>query len=49
MAVKVFPIFGNRSKIEKFDKSSNVKYYVLHNVLEPEEIKGRYNFNKKCK
>ena len=45
--VKQIPIFGNRSKIEKFDKSSNVKYYVLHNVLEPEEIKWYKSLGKK--
>ena len=36
--VKQIPIFGNKTKIKKFDESSNVKYYVLHNEIDPNKI-----------
>ena len=40
-------IYGNKTEIEKFDKSSNVKYYVLHNEIDPNVIKWFKSFGKK--
>jgi len=45
--VKVLPIFGNRSLIKKFDETSNVKFYVLHNIIEPDVIKFYKKLGKK--
>ena len=45
--VKVLNIFGNKTKIEKFDKSSNVKYYVLHNEIDEKKIKWYKSLGKK--
>jgi hypothetical protein len=41
------PIYGNYTLIEEFDKSSNVIYYVLHNVLSLRVINFYKSFNKK--
>ena len=45
--VKTLPIFGNRSKIKKFDEESNVKYYILHNEIEPKNINWFKSLGKK--
>ena len=45
--VKHLPIFGNKTKIKKFDNESNVKYYVLHNILETDIINWYKSLGKK--
>ena len=45
--VKQIPIFGNKTKIKKFDESSNVKYYVLHNEIDPNKINWFKSLGKK--
>ena len=45
--VNIVNIYGNKTEIEKFDKSSNVKYYVLHNEIDPNVIKWYKSFGKK--
>ena len=43
--VKMVRIAGNKTLIEKFDKTSNVKVYVLHNDLTPSSIKWFQTLN----
>ena len=45
--VKQIPIFGNKTKIKKFDENSNVKYYVLHNEIDPNKINWFKSLGKK--
>ncbi len=45
--VKQLPIFGNETKIKKFDETYNVKFYVLHNIIEPNVIKFYKGLGKK--
>ena len=45
--VKQIPIYGNKSKIKKFDEKSNVKYYILNNVIEKNNIKWFQSLGKK--
>ena len=45
--VKQLPIFGNRTLIKKFDQESNVKYYVLHNEIDPRQINWFKSLGKK--
>ena len=40
-------IYENKTEIEKFDKNSNVKYYVLHNELDANKIKWYKSLGKK--
>ena len=41
------PIYGNRTLIEEFDKTSNILYYVISNVLSITEINFYKSLNKK--
>ena len=43
--VKMIRIAGNKTKIEEFDKTSNIKVYVLHNDLTPSSIKWYQTLN----
>ena len=45
--VKQIPIFGNKTEIIKFDKKTNVKYYILHNEIDPKKIKFFKSLGKK--
>ena len=45
--IKRIPIYKNKTLIKEFDKTSNVIYYILHNVLYEDEIKFYQSFNKK--
>ena len=43
--VKKVRIAGNKTEIEKFDKTSNIKIYVLHNDLTPSSIQWYKSLN----
>ena len=43
--VKIIRIIENKTKIEEFDKNSNIKIYVLHNDLTPSSIKWYQTLN----
>ena len=44
--VKIVRIAGNRTLIEQFDKTSNIKIYILHNDLTPSSIKWYQTLNR---
>ena len=37
--VKHLNIYGNETKIKKFQKEANIKYYILNNEIDPKSIK----------
>ena len=43
--VKIVRIVGNKAQIEQFDKTSNIKIYILHNDLTPSSIKWYQSLN----
>ena len=43
--VKIVRIAGNRTLIEQFDKTSNIKIYILQNDLTPSSIKWYQTLN----
>ena len=43
--VKIVRIAGNKTLIENYDKTSNIKIYVLHNDLTPSSIKWYQSLN----
>ena len=45
--VKQFQIYGNKTEIEKFNKESNIKYYVLNNELNINNINWFKSLGKK--
>ena len=45
--VKTVNIYGNKTEIEKFNKNSNVKYYVLQNELDTNKINWYKSLGKK--
>ena len=45
--VKVYKIFGNHTLIRKFNEETNVKYYVIHNIIDPREINFYKSLGKK--
>ena len=46
--VKQIPIFGNRTKIKKFnDETPNLKYYIIHNEIDPNNINWFKSLGKK--
>ena len=45
--VKTYKIFGNKTLIKKFNEETNVKYYVIHNIIEPKEINWYKSLGKK--
>ena len=45
--VKTVNIYGNKTEIEKFNKNSNVKYYVLQNELDANKINWYKSLGKK--
>ena len=45
--VKVYKIFGNHTLIRKFNEETNVKYYVIHNIIDPKDINFYKSLGKK--
>ena len=45
--VKAYKIFGNHTLIRKFNEETNVKYYVIHNIIDPREINFYKSLGKK--